>query len=128
MHRMRPGPVAALVCVLTACAANPQREARSSAGCARLVIERRLPQQPGDKLMHCVAGALIAAYCSPTEARLASVAKEIRDAFTAGDVELADVRATLDGIACARDAAPGDVAAIEHCCAGKVAATPDEPR
>ena len=109
--------------MLTACAAAPQREARSSLGCARSAIERRLPPAPDDKLMHCVAGALIAIYCSPTEARLAAVAKEISDAFTAGDVELADIRATLAGVSCAA-ADVTDIGGIEMCCNGRLARAP----
>ena len=61
-----------------------------------------------------MAGALIAHYCSPTEARMAGFGKEIRDAFTGGDVEWADLEATLAGVRCAPGA--GDVTTIEACC------------
>jgi hypothetical protein len=112
---MRWGSLGWMVCLVTACTANPERAARSSVGCVRTVIEQRLPPQPNDKLSHCVAGALIAEYCSPTEARLAGVAKEMRDVLTGGDVESADVRATLAGVDCARTAS-GDIRGIEDCC------------
>ncbi len=62
-----------------------------------------------------MAGALIAYYCSPPEARMAAFGKEIRDAFTGGDVEWADVEAALAGVRCAPSAA-GDVTTIEACC------------
>jgi hypothetical protein len=97
------------------CTSNPGRPARSSLGCAQAVIEQRLPPHLGDKLTHCTAGALIARYCSPLEARMAGVAKEIRDAFTGGDVERADLQATLTGVHCA--SVDTDIAAIEACCA-----------
>jgi hypothetical protein len=84
------------------------------------VVERHLPAEPTDKLEHCVAGALIARYCSASEARLAGVAKEIRDAFAAGDVEWADVQATFAGVRCASSAS--DTAAIETCCVRTCAA------
>ena len=102
------------------CTSNPDRPARSSVGCAQAVIAQRLPARLGDKLTHCMAGALIAHYCSPTEARMAGIAKEVRDAFTGGDVERADLQATLAGVRCAASAT--DVAATEACCAQVCAA------
>ena len=117
---MRWWSLACMVCLLTACTANPERAARSSVGCVRTVIEQRLPSQPNDKLAHCVAGALIAEYCSPTEARLAGVTKEIQDALTGGDVESADLRATLAGVGCARTTAD-DIRGIEDCCVATLA-------
>jgi hypothetical protein len=107
----------AIVC---GCAVHPERPARSSAGCAQAVVDRHLPAEPTDKLEHCVAGALIARYCSPFEARLAGVAKEVRDAFTGGDAEQADVQATFAGVRCARTAS--DTRSIEACCASTCAA------
>ena len=106
--------VLCLAASLIGCASNPERPARSSLGCAQAAIEQRLPAHLGDKLTHCMAGALIAHYCSPTEARMAGVAKEIGDAFTGGDVERADLQATLAGVRCAASAT--DVAATEACC------------
>jgi len=106
--------VGLLVVVLSGCTSNPARPARSSVGCAQAVVDQQLPVHLGDKLAHCMAGALIAHYCSPTEARMAAFAKEIRDAFTGGDVEWADVEATLAGVRCASNAA--DVTAVQACC------------
>ena len=102
------------------CTSNPDRPALSSLGCAQAAIRQRLPAHLGDKLTHCMAGALIAHYCSPTEARMAGVAKEIRDAFMGGDVERADLQATLAGVRCAANAT--DVAATEACCTQACAA------
>jgi hypothetical protein len=109
-----------LTALLAGCTTNPERPARSSAGCAQAVIDQYLPAHLTDKLAHCISGGLIARYCSPTEARLAGIGKEIRDAFTAGDVERADVQATFAGVQCARSAS--DVATIEACCASTCAA------
>jgi hypothetical protein len=103
-----------LTALLAGCSTNPERPAQSSAGCAESVINRDLPSQLADKLAHCVAGGLIARYCSPTEARLAGIAKEVRDLFTGGDVELADVQATFAGVQCAQSAP--DLADLEACC------------
>jgi hypothetical protein len=104
-----------LTALLAGCSTNPERPAQSSAGCVKSVIDRELPSHLEDKLAHCVAGGLIARYCSPTEARLAGVAKEIRDLFTGGDVELADAQATFAGVQCAQ--AASDLATLEACCA-----------
>src|SRR5262245_28271468 len=102
------------VAAASGCVAIPDRPARSTLGCAEVAVERELRAGLSDKLEHCIAGSLIARYCSPTEARLAGVGKEIRDAFTGGDVELADVEATFAGVRCARDV--HGVEAIEQCC------------
>jgi len=101
--------------VVSGCVAIPDRPARSTLGCAEVAVQRDLRAGLPDKLEHCIAGGLIARYCSRTEARLAGVGKEIRDAFTGGDVELADIEATFAGVRCARDV--HDVTAIEQCCA-----------
>ena len=63
---------------------------------------------------HCLAAALIAWRCSATEAMLASVGKEMRDAIGAGDAAWRDLAADRRGLACARNAT--DVAALERCC------------
>jgi len=121
--------LATLVIVLVAgCAATPDRPARSTLSCAEVAVERDLRAGLNDKLEHCIAGGLIAHYCSATEARLAGIGKEVRDTFTGGDVELADVSATLTGVHCARDFR--DVATLEQCCTtelGKSHVTEIEP-
>src|ERR1044072_2285186 len=92
---------------LTACASmgnRPARAARSSCGCMQAVLQERLPQNLPDKRAHCLAGGLIARYCSITEAYLAGAGKEVRDLLGHGDAEWADGRADRAGIALARGA------------------------
>lgn len=87
---------------------------RSSAGCAQAVVDRHLPAGLHDKQAHCVAGGLIARFCSPTEARLAGLGKELRDAFGTGDADWSDWQATRSGVRCA--AARAGVVSIIACC------------
>ena len=72
------------------------------------------PPGLSDKRAHCIAGGLIARFCSPTEARLAGLGKELRDVFGAGDADWSDWQATRAGVRCA--AAAADVASIIACC------------
>ncbi|MEQ1580937.1 MAG: hypothetical protein ABL964_10120 [Steroidobacteraceae bacterium] len=74
----------------------------------------RVPQGLADKPTHCVAAAMIARYCSRTEAALASIGKELKDVFSAGDAERADLQADRAGLRCAKEA--GDDAAVGECC------------
>jgi hypothetical protein len=102
---------------LTACASvakRPERPASSSYGCMQAVLREKLPANLPDKRAHCLAGGLIARYCSITEAYLAGAGKEVRDLLGHGDVEWKDWRADRVGIACARQA--GDDAALGECC------------
>lgn len=99
---------------LSSCAAAPDRPAMSSGGCAQAALDQHLPPGLPDKQAHCIAGALISRYCSPAEARLAGFGKELRDAFGGGDVEWADIRATLAGVHCAVQDA--DMASVVACC------------
>jgi hypothetical protein len=99
---------------LAGCAATPDRPMRSSAGCAQAVVDRHLPAGLHDKRAHCVAGGLIARFCSPTEARLAGLGKELRDAFGTGDADWSDWQATRSGVRCA--ASRADVVSIIACC------------
>ena len=103
-----------IVGLAAACASAPDRPAVSSAGCARATLAGQLPRGLADKRAHCVAGGLIARFCSPAEARLAGLAKEIRDAFGPGDADWSDWRATGAGVRCAASGA--DVASIVACC------------
>lgn len=64
--------------------------------------------------MHCNAAGLIARYCSVTEAHMASVGKEMRDLFTAGDAEWRDLTSDRTGVRCARQA--HDDKALSQCC------------
>ena len=106
---------------LAACAHIPNRPARpvaSTLGCAEAVVNK-LPKNLPDKTLHCLAAGFIARYCSPTEARMAGVGKEVRDLFTGGDAEWADLRADWKGIRCARHASDDD--ALNACCTVDVA-------
>jgi len=60
-----------------------------------------LQHQP-DTVAHCTAAGLIARYCSLTEAGMASIGKEIRDLFTAGDAQWRDLMSDKRGVKCAR--------------------------
>jgi hypothetical protein len=106
--------LAALAACVAGCVAAPDRPATSTAGCAQAVLDRHLPHGLRDKQAHCVAGGLIARFCSPTEARLVGLAKELRDVFNAGDADWSDWQATRAGVRCA--APDADVASIVACC------------
>jgi hypothetical protein len=105
---------------LTACAGianRPPRAARSSYECMQAVLKEKLPPDLPDKRAHCLAGGLIARYCSITEAYLAGAGKEVRDLLSQGDVEWQDWRADRAGIGCAKQAQ--DDAALAACCADR---------
>jgi hypothetical protein len=92
-----------------------RRAAVSTLGCARAVVDSKVPTAKNDKYLHCMAAGMIARYCSVQESYLASVGKEVRDLFTpGGDAEWADLRADRSGIRCARSA-HGD-AELATCC------------
>jgi hypothetical protein len=78
------------------------------------VLREQLPSDLPDQRTHCLAGGLIARYCSVTEAYLASAGKEVRDLLGHGDAEWRDWRADRVGIECARES--GDDAALRECC------------
>lgn len=82
----------------------------------RAAIEGRGLSQLPDSEAHCLAAGLIARRCSVTESMLASVGKEIRDAFGEGDAEWRDLRNDRRGIACAR--AGSSEEALRSCCSG----------
>jgi hypothetical protein len=71
-----------------------------------------------DYRAHCEAAGLIARYCSVPEAAMASVGKEIRDLFTAGDAEWRDLMSDRHGIGCAHSAR--NDAELASCCADMV--------
>lgn len=108
------------IATLAGCASTatrPPRPATSSYGCMQAVTEQKLPANLPDERSHCLAAALIARYCSTTEAYLAGMGKELRDLLGPGDAEWRDWRADRAGIDCARHAA-GDVE-IESCCSSR---------
>jgi hypothetical protein len=105
---------------LTACASianRPPRLAHSSYGCMEAVLQEKLPQNLPDKRAHCLAGGLIARYCSITEAYLAGAGKEVRDLLSQGDAEWRDWQADRTGIACARETQ--DDAGVATCCSAR---------
>jgi hypothetical protein len=67
-----------------------------------------------DVQAHCVAAGLIAQRCSLGEAWLASIGKEIQDAFSQGAASWRDLRADRQGVRCA--ARSPDVHELEICC------------
>jgi hypothetical protein len=99
---------------LCACVAVADRPSRSTVGCAQAVVRSRVPAGLADKPTHCIAAAMIARYCSRTEATLVSIGKEARDLLGAGDAEWADLRADRAGLRCAAEA--GNDAAVLECC------------
>jgi hypothetical protein len=105
---------------LSACASianRPPRPAHSSYGCMEAVLQEKLPQNLPDKRAHCLAGGLIARYCSITEAYLAGAGKEVRDLLSQGDAEWRDWQADRTGIACARETQ--DDAGVATCCSAR---------
>jgi hypothetical protein len=102
---------------LAACASvpnRPPRAAKSSYGCMEAVVKDKIPANLPDKRQHCLAGGLIARYCSGGEAYLAGVGKELKDLFGRGDAEWGDWRADRAGVACARSAGNDDE--LAQCC------------
>lgn len=91
------------------------RAATSPLGCVQTASRDIATGQHGDKRAHCLVAARIARRCSVSEATLAAYGKELRDLFTRGNAELADLRASRRGVACAR--AHGDDALLARCCA-----------
>ena len=83
-----------------------------ASSCAAVVA--RLPDGLTDKATHCMAAAMISRYCSSTEAVMASIGKELRDLFSRGDAEWADLTADRAGLRCAASAV-GE-AAMGECC------------
>jgi hypothetical protein len=106
--------VAVMALALCGCVSVPDRPSRSTLGCAQAIVSTRVPSGLADKPTHCIAAAMIARYCSRTEAALASIGKEVKDLFSAGDAEWADLRADREGLRCAMG--PGDDSAVGECC------------
>jgi hypothetical protein len=80
----------------------------------RAAIAGRDLESLPDSEAHCFAAGLIARRCSVTESMLASVGKEIQDAFGAGDAEWRDLSADRRGVRCARNTA--DEEELSACC------------
>jgi hypothetical protein len=96
-----------LLFLLAACAPLPQRAPRashSSFGCMTAALRDRLPSDLPDVQAHCMASALIARYCSVSEATMAGWGKELKDLLGPGDAEWRDLRSDRRGITCARAA------------------------
>lgn len=90
----------------------------------RATVAAKVPAGIGDKLAHCLAGGMIARYCSVGEAKLASWGKEAKDAVGGGDADRRDLDADYFGIDCARTAADDD--ALRRCCETRFPASPPE--
>lgn len=113
-HSIRVAGLAALG--LAGCAANPERPAPSTVGCAQAVVAA-LPPGLQDPEKHCLASADIALRCSPFEAWLAGWGKEVGDAFGSGDPSREDLEANRLGRRCADDAGETvDAGALLECC------------
>jgi len=80
----------------------------------RTTLEQKLPPGLHDDLAHCLAAGLIARYCSRSEAWMASVGKEIRDATGDGDAEWRDLTSDRRGMRCASAAASDEQ--LRVCC------------
>lgn len=121
-RRSGPGVAARLTLVaamalLVACASLPQappRLAGTPLACMRATVAAKVPPGIDDKLAHCLAGGMIARYCSVGEAKLASWGKEAQDALGTGDANRRDLDADYFGIGCARTAPDDD--ALRRCC------------
>lgn len=114
---IRTTTVALALFALAACATVPNRPARpakSSYGCMETVVKEKVPSDLPDKRQHCLAGGLIARYCSGSEAYMAGAGKELKDLLGGGDAEWGDWRADRAGIACARSAT--DDNELATCC------------
>jgi hypothetical protein len=106
--------LAVVALALGGCVSAPDRPSRSTLGCVQTVVSARVPSGLADKPTHCMAAAMIARYCSRSEAALASIGKELKDVFSAGDAEWADLQADREGLRCAK--VPGDDSAVGECC------------
>ena len=112
-----------LLLLLSACAApGVHRAEASSLGCMRAMVRDHVPTHLYDKQQHCLAAGFIARYCSRPEAWLASVGKEVTDAFDGGDPSWHDLMADRVGLRCERGA--DSDAALMACCAS---AFPSQP-
>jgi hypothetical protein len=112
------------ILALTGCAPLAIKEPRaadSSIGCMRAAIASHQLDELPDSAAHCIAAGLIARRCSVTEAMLASIGKEIGDAFGRGEAQWRDLSADRRGIRCARSA--DDEQELAACCAAEEATT-----
>ena len=103
--------------LLSACGTvphRPERLERSSYGCMKAVLDRKLPANLPDDQAHCMASGLIARYCSIPESYLAGYGKELRDLLGPGDAEWRDLTPDRAGVRCARHAESD--AALAVCC------------
>jgi hypothetical protein len=98
-------------------AVDTARASHSSLGCMRVALTKHPLDRADDAQAHCVAAGLIALHCSPAEAWLASLGKEVSDVFGRGKAELRDLRADRAGIRCAYSATA--TAGVVDCCQAK---------
>jgi hypothetical protein len=113
-----PRTFVSLACALlslSGCASlSGERLAHSSYGCMEAVVREKVPRDLIDKHRHCLAGGLIARYCSVSEAHLAGLGKELSDLLGPGDAEWSDWRADRAGVRCARESVTDADVAV--CC------------
>jgi hypothetical protein len=106
--------VASLAAGCAPLATREERPAKSSLECMQRAIAGHDLEALPDSEAHCIAAGLIARHCSVSEALMASVGKEIRDLFGAGDAEWRDLGSDRRGVACARHAETD--ADLQACC------------
>jgi hypothetical protein len=116
-HRSALAAFAAISVIVAGCAplaATEGRASKSTVGCMRAAIAGRDLESLPDAEAHCFAAGLIARRCSVTESMLASVGKEIQDAFGTGDAEWRDLDSDRRGVRCARATREEDD--LAECC------------
>jgi hypothetical protein len=99
---------------LVGCAATASRPESSGYACM-VAVRNTIPADISDQRKHCLAAGGIARQCGAMDARMASIGKEVQDAFSAGDASWSDWRADRAGMRCAKHAASGEDLAV--CCA-----------
>ena len=99
-------------------AGREARAAHASVNCMQATLDQRLPDELPNDMAHCMAAGLIARYCSRSEAWMASVGKEAKDAVSGGDAEWRDLTADRVGMKCAREVSTDE--ALKACCESHV--------
>jgi hypothetical protein len=98
---------------LVGCASSASRAEPSGYACM-VAVRNAIPADLPDSRKHCLAAGGIAQQCGVIDARVASVGKEVKDLFGAGDASWSDWRADRAGMQCAKSAATGE--ALAACC------------
>jgi hypothetical protein len=93
--------------------ASAKRPDKSAYACM-VAVRDSVPATISDSRKHCLAAGGIAQQCGVVDAHMASVGKEVKDLFTAGDASWSDWRADRAGMHCAKSATSGE--ALATCC------------